>query len=511
MKKLLVSLFVLLFIATSASAGPVEGFPQSQVSSGGSYTASVQPRGEYSSGLECSSYIGATTIASDAAEAGTTTSTIAATGHAARVGDIIRFTSGTYDLVESRVAEVDTNEITLGNVLSGAPGVGDTFDILRPVTLGTSISGELSSASEYVEDSAHTNEDVGVTILTKRTNTAASSAGTDGDYATLNTDFYGKLWTTGTHLEDSAHVSTHEGNFVLSVVNNSADVLAAQGDYAPIASNTKGAVFVDVYKDMQASTAQGLLKSEDGASTSSDAGVVVLGRRSDAIGGTTNANGDYGWLHLDATNHLWIAGSQIEDEAHATGDRMVAVATLTQNSPTGTVSAQGDYGPLVTNTATGSLYVQATGTNKTVEVALTVDTAAYAAGDYINDANDITDLALMGRNYIFGGEIREVIITDEGAEGANLEVWFFDTDPTNSTFTDNEPFTVHDSDLVNVCCVVPITSHYAAAASGVSIGRPTNCVCKGGTTSLYAAIVAREAVTFDDDDDVTIRVTIDQD
>lgn len=44
------------------------------------------------------------------------------------------------------------------------------------------------------EDSAHTSGDTGVAILSRRIDTAASSAGTDGDYATVNTDSSGAVW-----------------------------------------------------------------------------------------------------------------------------------------------------------------------------------------------------------------------------------------------------------------------------------------------------------------------------
>jgi len=46
------------------------------------------------------------------------------------------------------------------------------------------------------EDAAHTSGDVGVMILAKRTDTAASSAGSDGDYATINEDVNGNVWIT---------------------------------------------------------------------------------------------------------------------------------------------------------------------------------------------------------------------------------------------------------------------------------------------------------------------------
>lgn len=45
------------------------------------------------------------------------------------------------------------------------------------------------------EDSAHVSGDIGVMALAKRTDSPASSAGTDGDYATINNDSLGHLWS----------------------------------------------------------------------------------------------------------------------------------------------------------------------------------------------------------------------------------------------------------------------------------------------------------------------------
>src|SRR5262249_28624384 len=51
-----------------------------------------------------------------------------------------------------------------------------------------------ATSSSKAEDAAHTSGDVGTFVLSKRTDSAASSAGTDGDYATINTDATGRLW-----------------------------------------------------------------------------------------------------------------------------------------------------------------------------------------------------------------------------------------------------------------------------------------------------------------------------
>ncbi len=76
-----------------------------------------------------------TNSGSDAIEAGSTVSTINATAHTAVVGDLIRITSGPNAGIETNVYATTSNTITLSNDLPFAPSAGQTFDILKPVTL----------------------------------------------------------------------------------------------------------------------------------------------------------------------------------------------------------------------------------------------------------------------------------------------------------------------------------------------------------------------------------------
>jgi hypothetical protein len=123
-------------------------------------------------------------VASDAAEAGTTTSQIAATAHLAKPGDRIRITSGTESGSEAEVESTTANAITLQQTLSTAPAPGDTFDILRPTSLTVSSSGGLSTSPgpiQFVRDAVNT-------TVTEDTGTPANNrplpvklSGVDGD------------------------------------------------------------------------------------------------------------------------------------------------------------------------------------------------------------------------------------------------------------------------------------------------------------------------------------------
>lgn len=84
-------------------------------------------------------------VGTDAAEASSTASVINATAHAAKKGDRIRFTSGVHSGFEMDVESVTTNTITLAGDLDAAVGNGDTFAILRNVSLTLNSSGAIQS------------------------------------------------------------------------------------------------------------------------------------------------------------------------------------------------------------------------------------------------------------------------------------------------------------------------------------------------------------------------------
>lgn len=96
---------------------------------------------------------------------------------------------------------------------------GTTWDRCSKATAGAGVvdSGtqRITWASDApgikAEDSAHTTADPGMVTLTKRTDTAATSAGTDGDYATLNTDATGRVWAN-TELPDAAALADATSN-----------------------------------------------------------------------------------------------------------------------------------------------------------------------------------------------------------------------------------------------------------------------------------------------------------
>jgi hypothetical protein len=107
------------------------------------------------------------------------------------------------------------------------------------------VPGTASNNLGKAEDAAHASGDIGVAFLGVRRDTAASGAGTDGDYATINLDSTGKVWVTGVYLEDAAHTSADKGMAALAVRRDTRSVGSdTDGDYSIPGMNAQGDLYV---------------------------------------------------------------------------------------------------------------------------------------------------------------------------------------------------------------------------------------------------------------------------
>lgn len=91
-------------------------------------------------------------VGTDAAEAGSTSSVIVATGHSALKGDVIRLTSGAFSGREVKVWDVATNSITLAETLPSAVAAAVTFQILRHKYPTVDSSGSVNVNAVIVEE-----------------------------------------------------------------------------------------------------------------------------------------------------------------------------------------------------------------------------------------------------------------------------------------------------------------------------------------------------------------------
>jgi hypothetical protein len=123
----------------------IKGYPdQAKTADGATHFATVGPVREQQYALDVIAHVYHYSVGTDAAEAGSTARVIVATSHAARKGDVIRYTSGTLDNREYRVAATATNSITLAEAAAAAPSAADTFQILRPKAAVVNDDGTLA-------------------------------------------------------------------------------------------------------------------------------------------------------------------------------------------------------------------------------------------------------------------------------------------------------------------------------------------------------------------------------
>lgn len=132
----------------------IKGYPdQAKSDDGKTQFVTVGPVREQQHGLDVIAHIFHQDIATDLAEANSTTRTIVATAHEARVGDLISWTSGNLASLEYRVSSIPSaNEIGIAEVMAEAPGVGDGFTIMRPKTPRVSDDGELTVGVTFSND-----------------------------------------------------------------------------------------------------------------------------------------------------------------------------------------------------------------------------------------------------------------------------------------------------------------------------------------------------------------------
>lgn len=179
---------------------------------------------------------------------------------------------------ELYVKHVDTLTVTISSVdTSGGSvpvSVGGTVTVSGTVDPTTAASWGLRA-----EDAAHASGHTGVFVLAVRSDTAAQTAGTDGDYCALISDSTGRLHVNvGNTVTVGSHNVTNAGTF------------AVQATVAAGATN--------------------IAKAEDVASADADVGVPAMAVRKATPANTSGTDGDYEFLQMSA-GRLWVDASGV--------------------------------------------------------------------------------------------------------------------------------------------------------------------------------------------------------
>ena len=141
-----------------------------------------------------------------------------------------------------------------------------------------------------------------------------------------------------------------------------------------------------------------------------------------------------------------------------------------------------------------------------IEPSVTVSINAYATGDLIGSKLSLTSTSLRTQGY---GIIKAITIGDLGKQGGNIDVVFFDGDPSNTTFTDNAALDIHDTDVPNIIDTVSVTKDFDFNDNSISSKSGLNIPFRIDTgETFYCALVSRGSPDYVAATDLSLKITI---
>lgn len=260
--------------------------------------------------------------------------------------------AGTTQYAEDAVAASgDSGVVVLAvrrdSASSGVSADGDYAALSVTSDGSLRVSGS-AGTTQYTEDAASAGAESLCLVGAVRRDTAASSSGTDGDYSTLNTDATGNLRvTTNTqYAEDTASVGGESLTLAGAIRSDTANTTAStNGDYTPLLTDANGRLHViSAFASNQnvgtigtsvtpGTSAAHLGKAEDAAHSSGDTGVFVLSVRQDTATQLAGTDGDYAPLITDASGKLHTSSSQAGTWTVQPGNTANTTAWLTSARP----------------------------------------------------------------------------------------------------------------------------------------------------------------------------------
>jgi hypothetical protein len=141
-----------------------------------------------------------------------------------------------------------------------------------------------------------------------------------------------------------------------------------------------------------------------------------------------------------------------------------------------------------------------------IDVALTVQAAAYATGDIIGGKIIIPNaLARDGGS----GILESVVLNSASDFTVNLELLLFSADPTATTFTENGPVAIAAGDVAKMLGVVNLSTRYDVGTPVIApVSNLRMPVKSAATRNLWACLIARGAITPAATTDLMLRLGI---
>lgn len=302
---------------------------------------------------------------------------------------------------------VSTEEVTTLN--GGAVSAQHVGRVIQSARTADGTAVDIAKA----EDAAHTSGDPGLPMLGVRQDTAASLAGTDGDYTMPIFDANGRQHVLD---QNSAAIKT-----AVELIDNAISGSEMQVDVVaalPAGTNAIGKLAansgvdigdVDVTSVIPGTGATNLGKAIDTATGATDTGVLALATRDDALGALTPIEGDNVQLRTDANGALWTHDDALDAALSGSELQVDVVAAL----PAGTNA----IGKLAANSGVdiGDVDVTSVTPGTTASALGKAEDGAHASGDTgvmaLGVRDDSPDTAFSGTD----GDYTPIATTSTGA------------------------------------------------------------------------------------------------
>lgn len=155
-------------------------------------------------------------------------------------------------------------------------------------------------------------------------------------------------------------------------------------------------------------------------------------------------------------------------------------------------------------------YTPPTQSSVHLTAAPTVTAGAYTSGQVVGGLISLSGAARVNAG---SGLIQTVGISVKTALTAPFDVFFFDTNPSNSTFTDNSVLAINVADLPSLCGIAHCTDLISGGTP--QILQAANCSLpfklSASATTLYAVIVMRGGETLASTSAIGLSIVIIQD
>ena len=168
-----------------------------------------------------------------------------------------------------------------------------------------------------------------------------------------------------------------------------------------------------------------------------------------------------------------------------------------------------------------AVYVSGNLVSVSTSITRPADVNAYAAGDVVADATSnptVTVFAGCARSVGEAGHLVQVILVDSANQATKglYELWLFSA--TYGQDADNAVFTPTDAECATLQAIIPLNTSYVGDATAGAVGNAVYTsgsidipfVCAAAQTSLWGALVVRNAYTPVSAEVFTMTLVLDQ-